>query len=124
MTIGPSLSRFALATALVSTLLHVSEAVTIQRPVTLDLKNAVIAPDGFKRSYVEVIILIAAATNSMPISASLANGVYPAPLISGNMNDSFRINVKNDLTDDTMDLVTSIVSVFSSLLKSLLSDCA
>lgn len=45
-------------------------------------------------------------------SSVLANGVFPAPLITGNKGDAFSLTVADSLTDDTMDLVTSIVSLF------------
>ncbi|KAF8835559.1 laccase [Paxillus ammoniavirescens] len=56
----------------------------------LYIGNQVIAPDGFSRS------------------ATLANGVYPGPLIRAQKNDQFVIQVFNELTDDTMPLDTSI----------------
>ncbi|KIK78247.1 laccase [Paxillus rubicundulus Ve08.2h10] len=56
----------------------------------LHIRNEVIAPDGFRRS------------------ATLANGVYPGPLIRAQKNDQFVIQVFNRLTDDTMPLDTSI----------------
>ncbi|KAI0246639.1 laccase T2 copper depleted [Lactifluus subvellereus] len=60
-------------------------------PVTdLPIVNAGISPDGFLRD------------------ATLADGVFPGPLIKANKGDDFAINVINQLTDDTMDLPTSI----------------
>ncbi|KIJ21195.1 laccase [Paxillus involutus ATCC 200175] len=56
----------------------------------LHVCNEVIAPDGFNRS------------------ATLVNGVYPAPLIQAQKNDQFVFRVFNELTDDTMPLETSI----------------
>ncbi|KIJ21196.1 laccase [Paxillus involutus ATCC 200175] len=56
----------------------------------LHIGNEVIAPDGFNRS------------------ATLANGVYPGPLIRAHKNDQFTLQVFNELTDDTMPLETSI----------------
>ncbi|VDC04696.1 unnamed protein product [Peniophora sp. CBMAI 1063] len=56
----------------------------------LTITNANIAPDGLSRSSV------------------LANGVFPAPLITGNKGDAFSLTVADSLTDTTMDLVTSI----------------
>ncbi|KAI0288660.1 laccase [Multifurca ochricompacta] len=60
-------------------------------PVT-DLPIAIseISPDGFLRS------------------AVLVDGVFPGPLIKANKRDDFAINVFNQLTDNSMDLVTSI----------------
>ncbi|KAF8835820.1 laccase [Paxillus ammoniavirescens] len=56
----------------------------------LHIGNEVTAPDGFNRS------------------ATLVNGVYPAPLIKAQKNDQFTLQVFNELTDDTMPLETSI----------------
>ncbi|KAF8956258.1 laccase [Flammula alnicola] len=57
---------------------------------TLQVVNKVISPDGFSRS------------------ASLVNGVYPAPVIAANKGDNFSLNVVNSLTDSTMLRSTSI----------------
>ncbi|KAF5374040.1 hypothetical protein D9757_010078 [Collybiopsis confluens] len=60
-------------------------------PVTdLHIQNAFIQPDGFNRSGV------------------LAEGVLPGPLITGTKGDNFKINVIDELTDNTMLLSTSI----------------
>ncbi|KAE9398736.1 laccase [Gymnopus androsaceus JB14] len=60
-------------------------------PVTdLNIINGFLQPDGYNRSFV------------------LAEGVFPAPLITGNMGDNFQINVINGLTNSTMLLSTSI----------------
>ncbi|KAF8551377.1 laccase [Imleria badia] len=60
-------------------------------PVTqLYIANKFIAPDGYTRS------------------ATLANGVFPAPLILANKSDDFAVQVFNELTDDTMLLNTSV----------------
>ncbi|KAI0042265.1 multicopper oxidase [Auriscalpium vulgare] len=56
----------------------------------IHITNAVLAPDGFSRDTV------------------VAGGVFPAPLIKGNMGDEFQLNVFDDLTDSDMDLATSI----------------
>ncbi|KAI0042576.1 multicopper oxidase [Auriscalpium vulgare] len=56
----------------------------------IHITNAVLAPDGFSRDTV------------------VAGGVFPAPLIKGNMGDEFQLNVFDDLTDSAMDLATSI----------------
>ncbi|THH10066.1 hypothetical protein EW146_g8484 [Bondarzewia mesenterica] len=78
-------SSFTLLTALIST------AFAAISPVTdLHIANKQIAPDGFTRD------------------AVLAGGTFPGPLISANKGDHFAVNVIDDLTDDTMDKVTSI----------------
>ncbi|KAF8131810.1 laccase [Boletus edulis] len=56
----------------------------------LHIANNYIAPDGFNRS------------------ATLVNGVFPAPLIQANKGDLFSIRLFNELTDDTMPLETSV----------------
>ncbi|KAF8259954.1 laccase [Lactarius quietus] len=56
----------------------------------LQITNNVVSPDGFPRL------------------ATLANGGVPGPLITGNKSDTFSINVQNALSNDTLDLVTSI----------------
>ncbi|KAI0290163.1 laccase T2 copper depleted [Russula brevipes] len=56
----------------------------------LAIVNRDIAPDGFSRS------------------ASLANGIFPGPLITGTKGNTFSLNVLDGLTDTTMDLVTTI----------------
>ncbi|KAG6848554.1 hypothetical protein H0H93_015962 [Arthromyces matolae] len=56
----------------------------------LTIKNKVISPDGFIRS------------------AVLAGGTFPGPIISGRKGDRFRINVIDELTDNTMVQSTSI----------------
>ncbi|KAF8272429.1 laccase [Lactarius quietus] len=56
----------------------------------LEISNLELAPDGFTRSTV------------------LANGVFPGPLIIGNMNDQFAIDVSDQLTDSSMNLGTSV----------------
>ncbi|KAF8627086.1 hypothetical protein AX15_004552, partial [Amanita polypyramis BW_CC] len=61
----------------------------------LYILNRDISPDGFNRSAV-----LAGAT---PNSVSM-----PGPLISGNMGDTFRINVMNQLNDTTMVTTTSV----------------
>ncbi|EJD07349.1 laccase [Fomitiporia mediterranea MF3/22] len=57
---------------------------------SLNITNAVVAPDGFSRSVVT------------------ANGKIPSPLIYGNVGDRFLINVTDSLTDPTMIRSTSI----------------
>ncbi|KAH7923707.1 laccase [Leucogyrophana mollusca] len=60
-------------------------------PVTnLTISNKVIAPDGFERS------------------TTLAGGTFPGPLIKAERGDRFRLNVVNELTDNTMFKTTSI----------------
>ncbi|KAF8161661.1 laccase [Crassisporium funariophilum] len=56
----------------------------------LHIVNSLIKPDGFERS------------------AVLAQGVHPAPLITGKKGDKFHINVVNSLSDATMLRSTSI----------------
>ncbi|EMD37148.1 laccase [Gelatoporia subvermispora B] len=56
----------------------------------LIISNKNIAPDGFTRATV------------------LAGGTFPAPLIKGNKGDTFRINVVNELQNETMLKTTSI----------------
>ncbi|KAI0045345.1 multicopper oxidase [Auriscalpium vulgare] len=56
----------------------------------LPIVNKVIAPDGFSRS------------------AVLAGGTFPGPLITARKGDRLKINVKDELTDNSMDLPTSI----------------
>jgi FtsP/CotA-like multicopper oxidase with cupredoxin domain len=41
----------------------------------------------------------------------LAGGTFPGPVIRGKKGDKFQLNVVNDLTDDTMEKSTSIVSL-------------
>ncbi|KAJ7108369.1 yellow laccase [Mycena crocata] len=57
---------------------------------SLDIANKRISPDGFTRS------------------AVLAGGTFPGPLIKANKGDTFRMNVIDDLTDNTMVKSTSI----------------
>ncbi|CAA7270551.1 unnamed protein product, partial [Cyclocybe aegerita] len=57
---------------------------------TLNVVNKVIGPDGFNRSTV------------------LVDGVHPGPLIRGFKGDTFRLNVKNSLSDPTMLRTTSV----------------
>ncbi|KAI0666082.1 Cupredoxin [Trametes maxima] len=60
-------------------------AFTAIGPVTdLTISNADISPDGYTRMAVVV------------------NGVFPGPLITGNMGDNFQINVVGNLTNETM----------------------
>ncbi|KAI0294017.1 laccase T2 copper depleted [Multifurca ochricompacta] len=56
----------------------------------LPIVNSEISPDGFLRS------------------AVLADGVFPGPLIQGTKGNDFSITVVDLLTDDSMDLQTSI----------------
>nr|AWC08467.1 laccase B [Peniophora lycii] len=66
------------------------EALAASVSQTLTVGNADISPDGFTRS------------------ASLVNGAFPAPLITGNTGDNFQLNVVNNLDDSTLDLVTTV----------------
>ncbi|KAI9450184.1 laccase C [Lactarius psammicola] len=56
----------------------------------LEISNADLAPDGFSRSTV------------------LAGGTFPGPLITGNKDDQFSINVTDLLTDTSMNVGTSV----------------
>ncbi|KAH9170110.1 laccase C [Lactarius sanguifluus] len=56
----------------------------------LEISNANLAPDGFSRSTV------------------LAGGTFPGPLIKGNKDDQFSINVTDLLTDTSMNVGTSV----------------
>ncbi|KAI0043602.1 multicopper oxidase [Auriscalpium vulgare] len=56
----------------------------------LPIVNKVIAPDGFSRS------------------AVLAGGTFPGPVITARKGDRLKINVKDELSDSSMDLPTSI----------------
>nr|VWO96452.1 Laccase-2 (EC (Benzenediol:oxygen oxidoreductase 2) (Diphenol oxidase 2) (Urishiol oxidase 2) [Ganoderma boninense] len=58
--------------------------------LTLPIVDADVTPDGYTRQ------------------AVLPNGTFPGPLISGNKNDNFRINVVNLLTNETMLTGTTI----------------
>ncbi|KAH9963968.1 laccase [Lactifluus volemus] len=60
-------------------------------PVTdLKIVNEVLAPDGYSRI------------------TTLANGVFPAPVIRGTKNGFFSINVHDQLKNNSLDLATSI----------------
>ncbi|KAJ7622294.1 phenol oxidase [Roridomyces roridus] len=65
-----------------------SSSIFLETPLTIS--NKVISPDGFSRSTV------------------LADAVFPGPLIQGNKGDTFKLNVIDRLTDDTMFKSTSI----------------
>ncbi|KAN0132864.1 laccase [Lactarius tabidus] len=56
----------------------------------LEIANKVIAPDGYSRV------------------TTLADGVFPAPIIRGTKGGTFSVNVIDRLTDNTLDLATSI----------------
>ncbi|KAM5544799.1 hypothetical protein V8D89_001697 [Ganoderma adspersum] len=72
-------------------LLFVASAYAGIGPATdLTISNADISPDGFTRAAVVV------------------NGVFPGPLITGNMGDHFQLNVINQMTNHTMLKTTSI----------------
>ncbi|KAF8492202.1 laccase [Russula emetica] len=79
---------FSLAVILVTLSGNVSAAIGPNG--VLPIVNRDIAPDGFRRS------------------ATLAGDTFPGPLITGRKGDRFAINVRNDLGDKSMDLVTSI----------------
>ncbi|TFK35101.1 Cu-oxidase-domain-containing protein [Crucibulum laeve] len=74
---------------------HPASSVVIQsranvKPITLNIVNADLAPDGFKRSTVVV------------------NGTYPAPLITATKGDTLQVTVNNQLSDPTMRRSTTI----------------
>jgi iron transport multicopper oxidase len=56
----------------------------------ITIGNKVIAPDGFERP------------------TTLVDGIFPGPLITGRQGDHFDIEVVNNLTDNSMFLVTSV----------------
>lgn len=70
------------------TLARLASAATVSTDLTI--ANANLAPDGFTRSTV------------------VANGQFPAPLISANVGDNLLINVHDNLTDTSMYRATSI----------------
>ncbi|KIY74418.1 multicopper oxidase [Cylindrobasidium torrendii FP15055 ss-10] len=71
--------------------LFASSALAAIGPVaTLDIVNANVSPDGFTRA------------------AVLAGGTYPGPLIQGSKGDNFKLNVVDQLQDDTMLRSTTI----------------
>nr|AGO04563.1 laccase 8 [Lentinula edodes] len=84
--------KFLVATASVVlfTLLKPHPASGATVPVTLDIINAVGAPDGFSRTMVT------------------ANGTYPGPLITANKGDTLVVTVNNKLTDDSMRMSTAM----------------
>ncbi|KAI0000120.1 laccase [Russula compacta] len=57
---------------------------------SLSVVSKTIAPDGYYRP------------------ATLADYVFPAPIIRANKGDHFEVNVKDQLTDNVLDLATSI----------------
>ncbi|KAI0276852.1 laccase 14 [Russula aff. rugulosa BPL654] len=69
----------------------ISKGVTAATVSTyLDIVNAEIDPDGFTRD------------------ATLANGVFPGPVIRATKGDRLQIDVTDNLGDSSLDLVTSI----------------
>ncbi|KAJ1303877.1 hypothetical protein OPQ81_008292 [Rhizoctonia solani] len=56
--------------------------------------NRDVAPDGVKRN------------------AVLVNGNYPGPLIYANKGDTLKVKVQNKLTNNSMEIPTTIVSWF------------
>ena len=40
----------------------------------------------------------------------MVNGQFPGPLLKGNINDNFQVNVVDQLTDASMRRATSVVS--------------
>jgi iron transport multicopper oxidase len=73
---------------LLPVLLPAVSAATV--PITLDIVNANLAPDGFTRSTV------------------VANGQYPGPAILVKKGDRLQVTVNNQLTDPTMRRSTSL----------------
>ncbi|PPQ93569.1 hypothetical protein CVT25_005561 [Psilocybe cyanescens] len=69
---------------------EIASVATLGPQSTLYVTNEFISPDGFRRS------------------ASVINGVYPAPLIIAQKGDNFKLNVANYLSDNTMHRSTSI----------------
>ncbi|KAG2127076.1 laccase [Suillus cothurnatus] len=67
-----------------------SYAITIGPVSDLVIANAQVSPDGFIKS------------------AVLAGGTLPGPIITGQKGDTFKINVTNQLNDETMLTSTSI----------------
>ncbi|KAI0351889.1 laccase [Trametes cingulata] len=74
--------------AALSLVLKMGEAIG---PVTdLSIVDAAVTPDGYTRQ------------------AVLPGGTFPGPLVTGNKNDNFQINVLNELTNETMLTGTTI----------------
>ncbi|PIL25473.1 hypothetical protein GSI_13363 [Ganoderma sinense ZZ0214-1] len=67
------------------------ECIAVGPVLTLPIVDADVTPDGYTRQ------------------AVLPNGTFPGPLISGNKNDYFQINVVNLLTNESMLTGTTIV---------------
>ncbi|KAI0352456.1 laccase [Trametes cingulata] len=79
------MGRSTLSTSAIFGLTFIRAALGAIGPVTdLTITNADISPDGYTRA------------------AVLANGVFPGPLISGNVGDNFQINVVDNLSNETM----------------------
>ncbi|KAF9554181.1 laccase 4 [Agrocybe pediades] len=76
--------------ALLTAILIECASAAIGPCATLNIGNAVLAPDGFSRT------------------AVVAEGIHPGPLITGKRGDRFDINVVNNLSNDTMLRGTSI----------------
>lgn len=94
---------------------------------TLTISNANIAPDGFTRSY--AWLHNSGIFANKQDRAVVTNGIFPGPLLTGQkvslcnyffadlqadaeiQGNDFKIDVKNQLKDNTMELTTSIVSV-------------
>jgi len=117
--------------AVILTALSGTVSAVIGPTADLPIVNRDISPDGFLRSYATCgwCDLNRTLTFAPITSASLANGTFPGPVITGtkvstpqafllpflesrsHQGANFSINVRNGLTDDTMDRVTSIVRV-------------
>ncbi|KAI0000121.1 laccase [Russula compacta] len=70
--------------------LSLGVSASIGPQTSLSIVNQQIAPDGYSRP------------------ATLAESTFPAPIIRANKGDHFAINVKDQLTDTSLDLATSI----------------
>ncbi|KAI1791912.1 laccase [Ganoderma leucocontextum] len=84
------MARFQSLLSYITLLCAASAYAGIGPQTDLTISNADIAPDGFTRAAVVV------------------NGVFPGPLITGNMGDNFQLNVVDQLTNHTMLKTTSI----------------
>ncbi|KZV72897.1 multicopper oxidase [Peniophora sp. CONT] len=66
------------------------EALAATVSKTLTIANTELSPDGFSRTGVTI------------------NGQFPGPVITGNVGDTFAINVVNNLDDEDLHLVTAV----------------
>lgn len=85
------LSMLRILFPLVLVLLSLDDCLSSVGPVAdLVISNVNVSPDGFSRSAISV------------------GGMFPGPVISGKKGDRFRLNVHDQLTDNTMARTTSI----------------